>query len=90
MELEDKIPPRKIKGVAKGLEIDGFGIVDYYVRSESGCMVAFQAQEYYVLGLPKYLTIISPQLICTSEGYKCSVIYPCHDKHYIYADLNKK
>ena len=60
------MPPRKIKGIAKGLDIYRFGIVEYYVRSESGRMVALWAQAYYVHGLPKDLCIIYPQGIITS------------------------
>ena len=36
VKLEDKKIPRKLKGISKGLEISGFGIVEYYVRSDSG------------------------------------------------------
>ena len=60
--------PRKLKGIAKGLEISGFGIVDYSFRSESGRMIALRDHAYYVPGLPKDLRIISPQGIRTSEG----------------------
>ena len=35
VNLEVKAFPRKLKGIAKGLEISGFGIVEYSVRSES-------------------------------------------------------
>ena len=66
MKLEEKNLPRKLKGIAKGLEISGFGIVEYYVRSESGSMIALWAQAYYVPGSPKDLRIISPQGIHTS------------------------
>ena len=68
MNLEYKTSPRKLKGIAKGLEISGFGIVQYSVRSESGRMIALRDQAYYVPGLPKDLRIISPQGIFTSEG----------------------
>ena len=74
VNLEEKTSPRKLKGVAKGLEISGFGIVEYYVRSESGCMIALRDQAYYVPGLPKDLCIIYPQHIHTSEGYKGTFI----------------
>ena len=66
MELEEKTFPRKLKGIAKGLEISGFGIVEYSARSESGRMTALRAQAYYVSGLPNNLRIISPQGIHTS------------------------
>ena len=66
VNLEEKTPPRNIKGISKGLEISGFGIVEYYVRSESGRIIALRDQAYYVPGLPKYLCIIYPQEIFTS------------------------
>ena len=66
MELEEKISPRNIKGTAKGLIIYGFGIVEYYVRSKSGRIIALRAQEYYVPGLPKDFPIVYPQGILTS------------------------
>ena len=83
MKLEEKKFPRNLKGIEKGLEIYVFGIVEYSVRSESGRMRALRAQAYYVPGLPKDLHIISPQGICTSEGYKDNFIAPCHDEHVI-------
>ena len=33
VKLEERTFPRNIKGTAKGLEISGFGIAEYYVRS---------------------------------------------------------
>ena len=63
VKLEEKKLPRNLKGIAKGLEISRFGIVEYSVRSESGRMIALQDQAYYVPGLPKYLRIISLQVI---------------------------
>ena len=90
MKLEEKTFPRKLKGIAKGLDIYGFGIVEYYFRSESGRIIALQAQAYYVPGLPKDLRIISPQGILTSEGYKGTFIARCHDEHDGYTDLNLK
>ena len=68
LKLEEKNFPINLKGIAKGIEIYGFGIVEYSVRSESGSMIALRAQAYYVPGLPKDLRIISPQGICISEG----------------------
>ena len=50
VKLEEKTFPRNIKGISKGLEIYGFGIVEYSVRSESGRMIALQAQAYYFPG----------------------------------------
>ena len=35
VNIEEKKLPRKLKGIAKGLEISGFGIVEYFIRSES-------------------------------------------------------
>ena len=68
MKFEENTFPRNIKGISKGLEIYGFGIIEYSVRSESGSMIALRAQAYHVPGLPKYLRIIYPQGIHTSEG----------------------
>ena len=67
MKLEEKKFPRKLKGIAKGLEISVFGVVEYSIRSESGRMIALRAQAYYVPGLPKDLRIISPHGILTSK-----------------------
>ena len=61
VKFEERKSPRNLKGIAKVPEISGFGIVEYYVRSESGHMIALWYQAYYVPGLPKYLRIISPQ-----------------------------
>ena len=59
VKLEEKTLLKKLKGIAKGLEIYGFVIFEYSFISESGCMIALRAQAYYVPGLPKYLRIIS-------------------------------
>ena len=67
MNLEEKKFTRNIKGISKGLDITGFGIVEYSVRIESGHMIALWDQAYYVPGLPNYLRIIYPQGIHTSE-----------------------
>ena len=72
------------------LDIYGSDIVEYYIRSESGCMVLLWYQAYYAPGLPKYLHIFPPQVICTSEVYKGNFIYHYHDENYINADLNLK
>ena len=90
MKLEEKKFPRKLKGIAKGLEISRFGIVEYSIRSESGSMIALRAQAYYVPGLPKDLRIIYPQGIRTLEGYKVTFIAHFHDEHDGYAELNLK
>ena len=68
MKLEEKMFQRKLKGAAKGLEISGYGIVKYSVRSEIRHMIALWDQAYYVPGLPNDFHIISPQGIRTSEG----------------------
>ena len=78
MEIEEKMPPRNLKDIAKGLGIYGFGIVEYSVRSEIGCMIELQAQAYYVPGLPNNFRIIYPQVIHTPEGYKGNFIAHCH------------
>ena len=90
MKLEEKKFSRKLKGIAKGLDISGFGIVEYSVRSEIGRMIVLQTQAYYVPGLPKDLRIISPQGIHTSEGYKGTFITHCHDDKDDYADISLK
>ena len=90
VKLEEKKSPRNIKGIAKGLHIPGFGIVEYSVRSESGRMIALRNQAYCVPGLPKYLRITSPQGICKSEGYKGTFIDHFYDEHDSYAELNLK
>ena len=82
--------PRNLKGIEKRLEISGFGIVEYYVRSKSGSMIALWVQYYYVPGLPKHLRIIYPQGICTLDGCKGIFIDHCHDEHDSYAELNLK
>ena len=81
MKLELDIFPRNIKVVAKGLEIFGFGIVEYSVRSESGRMISLWDQAYYVPGSPKDLSIIYPKGICTSEGYRGTFIAYLHGYH---------
>ena len=90
VKLEEKTFPRNLKGISKGLEISGFWIVEYSIRSESGCMIALQDQAYYVPGLPKDLRIIYPQGIFTSEGYKGTFIAQYNDDHDSYVDLNLK
>ena len=74
MKLEEKNLPRNIKGIEKGLEISGFGIVEFFFMSESGRMIALRDQAYYVPGLLKYLRIIYPQGVNTPEGYKVTFI----------------
>ena len=59
MNLEEKTFPRNLKCIAKVLEISGFGIVEYSVRSESGRIIALRDQAYYVPGLPKDLRIMT-------------------------------
>ena len=70
MKCKENTLPRNLTCIEKGLEIYGFGIVEYSVKGESGRMIVIRDQAYYVPGLPKDLRIISPQGICTSEGYK--------------------
>ena len=65
MNLEDKTSPRNLKGIAKGIDIYGFGIVEYSVRSESGSMIALCAQSYYVPWLPNNMRIIIPISLLT-------------------------
>ena len=61
MDLEEKTPTIKVKFIDKGLTIFGFGIAEYYVRNESGHMIALQDQTHYIPELPKDLHIISTQ-----------------------------
>ena len=90
LKLEENTFPRNIKGIEKGLDISGFGIVEYSVRSESVCIIALWDKYFYVPGLPKDLGIISPQSIRTSEGCKCTSVAHCHDEQDGYAELNLK
>ena len=75
VDFEDNIFPRKIKYAAKGLEIFGFDIVYYSVRSENGCVITLRYQAYYLYGLSNNFRIVYPQYIHTSEGYKDNLIY---------------
>ena len=90
VKLEEKIPPQNLKVIAKGLDISGFGIVQYSIRSEGGRMIVLWDQAYYVPELPKDLRIISQQGIHASEGYNGIFIAHCYDEHYSYAELNLK
>ena len=82
VDLEEKKSSRNLKGIAKSLEISVFGIVKYSIRSERGRIIELRSQAYYVPGLPKYLLIISPQDILTSEGYMVTFMSHCHDCQY--------
>ena len=42
--LKEKTFLRKLNGIEKGLEISGFGIVEYSVISESRCMITLRSQ----------------------------------------------
>ena len=90
VKLEEKIFPINLKGIAKGLDIYGFGIVEYSAGGESGRMIVLQAQAYSVPGLPKDLRIISPQGIHTSEWYTGTFVAHFHVDHDSYAELNLK
>ena len=90
VKLEEKTSSINLKGIETFLEISGFEIFDYSVRSESGRRIALQDQAYYVPGLPSNLCIIYPQGVCTLEGYKVTFIACCRDEHYGYAELNFK
>ena len=90
VKLEEKKFPIKLKGISKGLEISGFGIVEYSVRDESGRIIVLQDQAYYFPGLPKDLHIIYPQGISTSEKHKSTLIANCHDENDGYVELNLK
>ena len=66
MDLEDKMSPINLKGTEKRLKISGFGIIKYYVRSESEGIIALQVMVYHGTGLQNDLRIIYPQVIGTS------------------------
>ena len=89
-KIEEKKFPKNPIGIAKGLGISGFGIVEYSIRSESGSTIELRDQSYYVPGLQKYLLIIYPQGIFKSEGYKGTFIAPFHDEQDGYAKLSLK
>ena len=46
VKLDKKTFPINLKGIAKGLEIFEFGIVEYSVWSESGNIIALRNQAY--------------------------------------------
>ena len=69
MDREKRIFPRKMKVIAKGIEIYGSGIFEYSVRSEDIRIIVILDQAYYVPGLTNYLRIIYPQVVCTKKGY---------------------
>ena len=81
MEHEDNILPRKIEGIAKGLDIPGSWVIEYYVRSKSGCIISLRDKGYYFTGLPKDLHTIFSQDICTSEGFMGTLVYNSCDKN---------
>ena len=78
VRLEDKTFPRNLKGTEKGLEIYGFGIVEYYVRSESGRMLALRYLSGAQCSRPWRLPRRSCQRhpfgrACTGESWRGSV-----------------
>ena len=81
VNLEYQTLPRNLKGIAKGLDTSGFGIVEYFIRSESGNMIVLRDQAYYVPGLSKDLCIISQQGIHPSCVEKGTFIAHFHDEH---------
>ena len=90
LNLAEKTFPRNIKSISKGLEIYVFGIVEYSFRSECLNIIALRDQAYCVPGSPKYFCIIYLQGICTSEGFKGTLIAHYHDEHNSYAELSLK
>ena len=90
VNIEEKMFLRNLKGIEKGLDFSGFGIVKYSDRSDSGNMVALRAQAYYITGLPNYLCMIYPQFISTLGGYKGTFIAHCHNDHDSYTENNLK
>ena len=61
MDFEEKILPIIVKVISKELEIYGFGIVEYYARSDSERNIEVRYQAYCVPRLPKDFHIIYPQ-----------------------------
>ena len=59
MDIEENTSSKKLKDIDEGLDMSGFGIFEYYIRSESGRMIALQSQKHYVPGILKHLRIIS-------------------------------
>ena len=76
--------------ISKGLDISGFGIVEYSLRSESRRIIALRDLAYYVPGSKNDLCIIYLQVIHTSEGYKGTFRAHFHYYHDSYAKLNLK
>ena len=74
----------------KALRFLNFGIIEYYVQSESGCMISLWVQAHYMHGLPKYLRLIYAQGVHKFEGYKGIFIYNFHDNNDSFADINFK
>ena len=58
--------------------------------SESGHIIALQAQSYYAPGLPKDFCIISSQGICASEEYKGTFIAHCINDNDSYEEKSLK
>ena len=90
VELEEKMLPINLKGISKVLEISGFGIDKYSVRSESGHMITLRYQACYVPGVPKDWLISYPQGISTSEGCRGIFIAHFHYEYDSYVELNLK
>ena len=65
MKLEEETFQINIKVIEKGLQLYGFGIFEYSIRSESLHIIALRDQSYFFPGLPKDLCITYQQVICT-------------------------
>ena len=48
VDLEENKFPIKLEVIAKGLEISGFGTVEYSARSEIGHIIALDYWSYYI------------------------------------------
>ena len=48
VDLEEKIFPIKLKVIAKGLDISGFGTVEYSTMSEIGHIISLGYWSYYI------------------------------------------
>ena len=57
VEIKESKSSIKLKGLYKILEIYGFSIVEYPVRSENGCTIVLCSKAYYVPVLPKTVAL---------------------------------
>jgi len=65
-----------LKGIAKGLQIQGVGTVEYTIQDDANNDVTLRLKAYWVPKIGNELRLISPQGIRTVEGHRGSFI--CH------------